>query len=128
MQYSPRSGPDVTATGIAPLAFAIWMACEPRPPDPPQTSTTSPSRTVCGCHEQSIRYAVAPTSVPAAAAAQLSWGGLGNNWCACTSVYCAKLPQLVSYPQIRALGAMIGSPPAVIHGSSGSHMPQCATT
>src|ERR1022692_699455 len=128
MQYCPRSGPDVTAIGIAPLALAIWIACDPRPPEPPQMRTTSFSRTVCGSQEQSIRYAVAPTSVHAAAAAQLSAGDLGSSWCAWTSVYCAKLPQLVSYPQMRALGAMIGSPPRVIQGSAASQTPQCATT
>src|SRR6202140_8076 len=128
MQYCPRSGPDVTATGIAPLAFAIWIACEPRPPEPPQIRTTAFSATGRGGHEESIRYAVAPTSVHAAAAAQLRCGDLGSSWCAWTSVYWAKLPQLVSYPQIRALGAMIGSPPEVIHGSAESQTPQWATT
>ena len=64
----------------------------------------------------------------APAAAQLSCGGFGSSWCACTRVNCAKLPQLVSYPQMRALGATMGSPPDWIQGSPASHTPQCATT
>ena len=108
--YSPRSGPDVTATGMPPFARAIWIAWLPRPPDPPHTSTMSPACTVCGGQPLSMRYAVAPTSMHAPAAAQLSCGGFGSSWCACTRVNCAKLPQLVSYPQMRALGATMGSP------------------
>ncbi len=127
-QNSPRSSPEATATGMPPQARTIWIAWEPSPPLPPHTSTTSFSRTTWGSQPHSMRYAVAPTSMYAAAAAQLSRGGLGSSWCACTSVNCAKLPQLVSYPQMRALGAVIGSPPATMNGSAVSHCPQCTTT
>jgi hypothetical protein len=40
----------------------------------------------------------------------------------------ANDPKLVSYPQILAEGAIIGSLPAAIHGSVGSQYPGCTTT
>src|SRR5262245_5274549 len=98
LQNAILSSLEMTATGTPPAAFAIWMAWEPSPPAPPQTSTTSPAPTVCGGQLISMRYAVAPTSMYAAAASQDRCGGFGRHWCACTRVNCAKLPQLLSYP------------------------------
>src|SRR6267142_2048331 len=54
--------------------------------------------------------------------------GFSRHWCACTLVNCAKLPQLVSYPQIWKLGANIGSCPAFTDGSLRSQTPQWMTT
>ena len=58
-----RSFDDTTAIGMPPLALTIWIAIEPRPPEPPQISTGSPGRTTCGSQPISWRYAVAPTSM-----------------------------------------------------------------
>ena len=63
LQKSILSSLEMTATGTPPAARAIWMAWQPRPPAPPQTSTTSPVFTVCGGQLISMRYAVAPTSM-----------------------------------------------------------------
>src|SRR5919198_2952585 len=101
VQNSPLLSDDTTATGLPPIPRTIWMAMPPSPPAPPQISTGSPSRTVLGGHPISILYAVAPTSVGAAACSHVSWGALGRHWCAWTFVNCANDPQLVSYPQIR---------------------------
>ena len=54
--------------------------------------------------------------------------GFGMHWCACTRVNCAKLPKLVSYPQMRKLLAYIGSLPAVTHGSFRFQVAQWTTT
>src|SRR3990172_12134446 len=100
MQKSNLSSLYTTVMGIPPSCFTIWIAIEPSPPEPPQTSTASPLRTTFGVQFVSIRYAVAPTSVGAAASSQVRCGAFGRHWCACTLVNCAKLPQLLSYPQI----------------------------
>src|SRR3972149_1543634 len=99
-QNSNLSSLETTATGTAPASRAIWIAMEPRPPEPPPTRTTSPSLTVLGDQWCSMRYAVAPTSVGAAAASQVSCGALARHWCACTFANCANDPQFVSYTQI----------------------------
>ncbi len=96
MQKSNLSSLETTAIGIPPNSRAIWIAIEPRPPEPPQTSTTSPFSTVCGGQARSMRYAVAPTSVGAAASSHVRCGALGRHWCACTFVNCANEPQLLS--------------------------------
>src|ERR687888_1877158 len=98
MQNSALSSEDTTATALPPISRTIWMAMLPRPPAPPHTSTTSPSWTVWGGHPISIRYAVAPTRVGAAACSHVSWGPLGRHWWDWTLVNWAKDPQLVSYP------------------------------
>ena len=102
-----------------------------------RTIAANPTRLVCveevhglaGCttfggQPCSMRYAVAPTSMYAAASSHVRRAGLGTHWWSWTFVYCAKLPQFDSYPQICWVGANIGSLPARTHGSSGSHMPQ----
>ena len=53
-------------------------------------------RTLCGGQPCSMRYAVAPTSMYAAASSHVRCVGFGRHWCACTFVNCAKLPQFVS--------------------------------
>src|SRR6185295_7600725 len=100
----------------------------PSPPEPPQTRTTSFGFTVCSGQAMSMRYAVAPTSMYAAAASHVRCFGFGRHWWACTLVNCAKLPQLVSYPQIWKLGANLGSCPAFTYGSLRSQTPQWITT
>src|SRR3990172_3239677 len=90
--------------------------------------TTSPFSTVCGGQARSMRYAVAPTSVGAAASSQVRCGALGKHWCACTFANCANDPQLVSYPHILNEELNIGSLPAFTNGSSLSHQPQWITT
>ncbi len=72
------------------------MAMVPRPPAPPHTSTTLFGRTMCGVQFVSMRYAVEPTSVGAAAASHDRCFAFGITWCAHTFVNCAKLPQFVS--------------------------------
>src|SRR5687768_8342846 len=104
LQNSALSSEETTATGFPPNSRAIWMAIDPSPPAPPHTSTASPSSTTCGGHPRSIRYAVAPTRVGAAAASQVRWGALGRHWCAWTLVNWANEPQFDSYPQIRKEG------------------------
>ena len=72
LQYSPFSSEETTATALPPASVTSWMASEPRPPEPPHTSTTSPSSTVCGGQPCSIRYAVEPVSVGAAASSHVN--------------------------------------------------------
>src|SRR5712672_1546718 len=67
LQNSFFESPDTTATGRPPAARAIWIAIEPSPPAPPHTSTGSPGATTLGDQPCSMRYAVAPTSMYAAA-------------------------------------------------------------
>src|SRR5438093_1391073 len=57
-QKSNLSSLDTTATGVAPKSFAIWIAMDPSPPDPPQTSTTSPFSPVCGGQAAGRPYVV----------------------------------------------------------------------
>src|SRR6266550_3185514 len=78
-QNSALSSEEITATALPPNAVAIWMAMDPSPPAPPHTRTTSPSFTTLGGQPRSIRYAVAPTSVGAAAASHVSWGAFGRH-------------------------------------------------
>ena len=80
------------ATGVAPAALAIWIAIEPRPPAPPQISTTSPFFTALAPQPCSIRQAVAATSVYAADSSQVMCLGFGMHCCAWTRVNWAKLP------------------------------------
>ena len=62
-QNSYFDSSETTATGTPPDSRTIWIAMQPRPPAPPQTSTGSPSRTTFGGQPRSIRQAVAPTSM-----------------------------------------------------------------
>src|SRR5690606_39630230 len=94
LQNSFLLSPDTTATGRPPAARTIWIAIEPRPPAPPHTSTGSPGCTTLGGQPWSMRYAVAPTSMYAAASSHVSRAGLGTHWWSWTLVNCAKLPQL----------------------------------
>src|SRR6185295_5749014 len=96
LQNSFLESPETTATGRAPAARAIWIAIEPSPPAPPQISTGSPAVRTLGGQPYSMRYAVAATSVYAAACSQVRCGGLGRHWWSWTRAYCAKLPQLDS--------------------------------
>src|SRR5262245_54712960 len=96
LQYSTLSSPETTATARPPAARTIWIAIEPSPPAPPQMRTGSPSFTSLGAQPCSMRYAVAPTSVYAAASSHVRCAGLGRHWWSCTFAYCAKLPQLDS--------------------------------
>ena len=79
-----------------PPARAIWIAIEPRPPAPPQIRTGSPGCTTFGGQPCSMRYAVAPTSMYAAASSHVRCSGLGTHWWSWTFVNCAKLPQFDS--------------------------------
>src|SRR5918996_2782388 len=124
-QNSALSSDDTTATGRPPNSRTIWMAIEPRPPAPPHTRTGSPSPTTFGGHPRSIRYAVAPTRVGAAAASHVSWGALGRHWWAWTFVNCPKEPQFDSYPQILNEGWNMGSSR---RSASRSHCPLWTTT
>src|SRR4051812_17678137 len=94
LQKSNLDSLETTAIGFAPTCAAIWIAIEPSPPEPPQTSTTSFSRTSCGGQPNSMRYTVEPTRVGAAAASQVRCLALGMHWCACTFVNWANEPQL----------------------------------
>src|SRR5438552_13846572 len=111
LQNSPFSSELTTATALPPASRTIWTAIEPSPPAPPQTSTASPSSTTFGGQPCSIRYAVAPTSVGAAASSHVRCAAFGMHWCACTFVNCANDPQFVSYPQIRYVSEKPGSSP-----------------
>src|SRR5438309_6301636 len=124
LQNSPFSSLDTTATGFPPASRTIWMAIEPSPPAPPHTRTGSPSATTFGGHPCSIRYAVAPTSVGAAACSHVRCGAFGMHWWAWTLVNWANDPQFDSYPQIRYVSENPGSSPPLICGSSTSHWPQ----
>src|SRR3990170_271987 len=127
-EYSPFSSLETTATALAPASATSCTASEPRPPEAPQTSTTSPSFTVLGAQPWSIRYAVEPVSVGAAASSQVRRSAFGRHWCAWTFANCANEPQHESYPHTRKLGARPGSSPPITHGSSMSHCPACTTT
>src|SRR3954462_2892958 len=94
--YSPFSSEETTVTAFAPAAATSWVASDQRPPAPPQTRTTSPSWTVLGAQPWSIRYAVAPVSVGAAASSHVRCGAFGMSWCACTLQNCANEPHAVS--------------------------------
>ena len=63
--------------GVAPAHRASWIASEPTPPDPPQTSTTWSGPTWFPSQPNIMRYAVVPTSVEAAASAHDRLLGLG---------------------------------------------------
>ena len=76
---APLSADDTTATALAPASVTSWTASDPRPPEAPQTSTTSPRSTVFGGQPWSIRYAVAPVSVGAAASSHVSGSALGRH-------------------------------------------------
>src|SRR6266571_2142115 len=125
-QNSALSSEETTATARPPISRTIWMAIDPRPPAPPHTSTGSPSSTTLGGQPISMRYAVAPTRVGAAACSHVRWGALGRHWCAWTLVNWANEPQFDSYPQMRYEGANPGSPQPRTTGSSGSHGPHHA--
>src|SRR5580765_8247761 len=103
LAYSPFSSVDVTATARPPASVTSCTASEPRPPDPPQTRTGSPGSTTLGGQPKSIRYAVPPVSVGAAASSHVSCSALGMHWWSCTFVNWAIDPQQVSYPQTRKL-------------------------
>ena len=125
-QISAFCGEDTTQTGIAPPFSAYWVAYEPRPPDAPQISTTSPCFIPAPLRETSCRYAVELTSPGLAASSQVRWSGLGISWFVLTSAISARPPKLVSKPQIRCSGSSIVSLcPAA---SSSSTDRQCATT
>src|SRR3712207_3937406 len=94
--YSPFSSDPTTATARAPARLTSWIPSEPSPPEPPHTRTTSPSLTVFGGQPWSIRYAVPPVSVGAAASSHVRCSALGRHWCAWTFVNCANEPQQVS--------------------------------
>src|SRR5919198_1757363 len=126
--YSPLSALLTTATAFAPASVTSCTASEPSPPEAPHTSTTSPSLTVFGGQPWSIRYAVAPVSVGAAASSHVSCSAFGRHWCAWTLQNCEKEPQHVSYPHTRKLWASPGSPPSATKGSSWSHCPAWTTT
>ena len=55
MTKSRLSSSEITAIALAPLAAMIWIAIEPRPPAPPQTSTLSLGLSACGGWPNSIR-------------------------------------------------------------------------
>ena len=79
MQCSAFSFEDTTATARPPASDTSWIASDPSPPAPPHTSTTSPGCTVFGGHPCSIRYAVAPVSVGAAASSHVSASPFGRH-------------------------------------------------
>ena len=78
-QYSPLSALETTATGIPPACLTSWIAWLPRPPEPPQTRTMSSFCTVLPAQPKSIRWAVVPTSVDAAAASHVRWSAFGRH-------------------------------------------------
>jgi hypothetical protein len=55
MTKSRLSSSEITATALAPLAAMSWIAIEPSPPAPPQTSTLSPGLSACGGWPNSMR-------------------------------------------------------------------------
>ncbi len=111
---------------MAPPLRANWVAYEPRPPEAPQISTTSPCFIAAPFLETSCRYAVELTSPGLAASSQLRWAGLGISWFVLTRASSARPPKLVSKPQIRCSGSsIVSSWPAA---SSSSTERQCATT
>src|SRR6266700_6419569 len=97
-QISAFAGDDTTHTGIAPPFNANCVAYEPRPPDAPQTSTTSPCFMSAPLRDTSCRYAVELTSPGAAASSHDRCLGLGISWLDLTSASSASPPKLVSKP------------------------------
>src|SRR3989440_258992 len=123
---SAFSGLDTTQTGTPPPLSTNWVAYEPRPPEAPQISTTSPCFSCAPWCETSWRYAVEFTSPGQAASSQLRCAGLGISWLALTRASSARPPKFVSKPQIRCCGSsIVSSCPAA---SSSSTDRQCATT
>src|SRR3954454_22517153 len=94
--YSPFSSVDTTATARPPALVTSCTASDPRPPEPPHTSTGSPGSTTLGGQPNSIRYAVPPVSVGAAASSHVSCSAFGMHWWSWTFVNCAIDPQQVS--------------------------------
>src|ERR1700675_95110 len=78
-QYSAFSGEPTTATARPPAWTTSWIARDPSPPAPPQTRTRSPGCTVWGGHPTSMRYAVPPVSVGAAASYHVRWSAFGRH-------------------------------------------------
>src|SRR5262245_32273405 len=91
--YAPLSVEETTATAFAPASVTSCTASEPSPPAAPHTRTTSPSFTVFGGQPWSMRYAVAPVRVGAAASSHVRASVFGRHWCAWTLVNCANDPQ-----------------------------------
>src|SRR2546423_13093247 len=106
---SAFSGLDTTQTGTPPPLSTNWVAYEPRPPEAPQISTTSPCFSCAPWCETSRRYAVEFTSPGQAASSQLRCAGLGISWLALTRASSARPPKFVSKPQIRCCGSSIVS-------------------
>src|SRR5262245_11816656 len=96
LAYSPLSALLTTATALAPASETSCTASDPSPPEAPHTRTTSSCPTVFGGQPWSMRYAVAPVSVGAAASSHVSRSAFGKHWCACTLLNCANEPQHVS--------------------------------
>src|SRR5262245_11254435 len=94
--YSPFSSVDTTATARPPAFVTSWTASDPSPPEPPHTSTGSPGSTTFGGQPKSIRYAVPPVRVGAAASSQVRRSAFGMHWWSCTLVNCDIEPQHVS--------------------------------
>src|SRR4030066_1184659 len=91
--YSPFSSEETTATALAPASATSCTASDPSPPEPPHTRTTSPSFTVFGGQPRSIRYAVEPVSVGAAASSHVRCSAFGRHWWGCTLQNWANDPQ-----------------------------------
>src|SRR5215216_5781369 len=125
-QISAFSGDDTMHTGIAPPFSANCVAYEPRPPDAPQTSTTSPCFMLAPFAETSCRYAVLFTNPGDAASSQVRCAGFGISWFDLTSASSARPPKFVSKPQIRCSESSIVS--LCPSGDSSSTDRQCATT
>src|SRR6266540_4663918 len=89
-QMSAFSGLETTHTGIAPPLSANWVAYDPRPPEAPQTSTTSPCFIAAPLCDTSCRYAVEFTSPGQAASSQLRCAGFGISWFAFTRLSSAS--------------------------------------
>ena len=92
---------ETTPTGVPPEFKTCWTAKEPRPPEAPQTSTTSPWVTGAPLRETSMRYAVELHNRVDRRLLPLRWVGLGMSWFAFTTVMSASPPKFVSNPQIR---------------------------
>src|SRR4029450_8510400 len=125
-QISAFCGDETTHTGIAPPFRANWVAYEPRPPEAPQISTTSPCFMFAPLAETSFRYAGELTSPGLAASSQVRWAGFGINWLVLTRAISASPPKFVSKPQIRCSESSIVS--LCPSGLSSSTDRQCATT
>src|SRR5690606_3000095 len=119
-------GLDTTHTGIAPPLSAYWVAYEPRPPEAPQMSTTSPCFMLAPLADTSWRYAVELTRPGLAASSHVRCFGFGISWLALTSVSSASPPKFVSKPQMRcSVSSIVSLWPS---GPSSSTLKQCATT